>query len=227
MEVNPMDIWRRLNRKIRFEWQKLRLQSCQDFCTKVLKSDCRELTAGTDAIRDSHAAYTRSVSHPSMAISLELANVLHGLTQHFRPARILELGSGFSTFVLARSAETWRGDVTTLEDDATWASKTLEFLARQGISNAQVELLQVQGTGQTQYDFVFLDLNFVEVRKNYIELAFSACTPGGLLVFDDIHKSDYLFEVLDRSRKWRVELYDLKAFTLDTYGRYSLAIVKQ
>jgi hypothetical protein len=53
-----------------------------------------------------HAAYIREVSSPEMAMSLELAHFLLGWCLWKQPKHLLDLGSGFSSYVfrLYRSA---------------------------------------------------------------------------------------------------------------------------
>jgi hypothetical protein len=67
------------------------------------------------------------------------------------------------------------------------------------------------------------DLNFVEVRINYVEAVLDRLAPGGLMIFDDVHKRDYLHALLKLLRKRPGSCYSLQPVTADQFGRYALA----
>jgi predicted O-methyltransferase YrrM len=177
-------------------------------------------------IMDTYDVYTHTVSDPSMAISYELARELHRICENVQPASVLELGSGFSTYVLSRSLSAADARLVSVDDDPIWASKTEAFLRQQGVTHPKVESIDAM-PASLRFDIVFLDLNYVEVRKDFLQVSYDCCKEGGLVILDDAHKPDYMTEILSCSRHWQGTLYSLRRRTLDSMGRYSVAFCKK
>lgn len=171
-----------------------------------------------------HRDYIDRVSRADMAASLELGAFLCAACKSRQPRRLLDLGSGFSSFVL-RSYASLNPGVTTVsvDDDSAWLQKTAQFLAHQGLETENLLLLQdFLNARQDPFDLILHDLNFVEVRINYVEAILDRLAPGGIVVFDDVHKRDYLHPLLKLLRRRQGECYSLKPVTSDQFGRYAL-----
>lgn len=174
-----------------------------------------------------HADYVDRVSRADMAASLELGAFLCAACKSKKPRRLLDLGSGFSSFVL-RSYATLNPGVTTVsvDDDGAWLQKTAQFLAHQGLETENLVLLQdFLDARQDPFDLILHDLNFVEVRINYVEAVLDRLAPGGIVIFDDVHKRDYLHPLLKLLSRRPGSCYSLQPVTSDLFGRYALAYV--
>jgi predicted O-methyltransferase YrrM len=172
-----------------------------------------------------HDDYVNRISRADMAASLELGAFLCAACKSRRPRRVLDLGSGLSSFVL-RSYARSNAAVTTVsvDDDSAWLGKTAQFLDEQGLEKENLLLLQdFLNTRQDPFDLILHDLNFVEVRINYVEAVLDQLAPGGLIIFDDVHKRDYLHSLLKLLRKRPGSCYSLQPVTADQFGRYALA----
>jgi hypothetical protein len=114
----------------------------------------------------------RDTPRSEWSISLTLAKELEAYLQRVRPRRILEVGSGFSTAVLAAYAVWNDAEVVTLEHDPEYHTRTGKGLAKLGLVDP-VDLKQAHLRSQQfgshepylwydiqldgQFDFVFVD----------------------------------------------------------------------
>ena len=175
-----------------------------------------------------HAAYIREVSSPEMAMSLELAHFLLGWCLWKQPKHLLDLGSGFSSYVFRLYRELV-GDaiiVYSVDDHAAWLEKTRHYLENAGLNTEHLYLLtELQGQQTDGYfDLVLLDLNFVEVRKDYIDYTARILAADGAVIVDDVHKVEFLREVKRIARMAGCRLYDIRKATYDGFGRFSIVM---
>jgi len=173
--------------------------------------------------------YVTEISRADMAISLELATVLFAICKTTNPKRILDLGSGFSSFVLRRFAETSPSvKVVSVDDDVQWLEKTKDYLSNKVKNTSNIlSLSNFIESAEFNFDIILLDLNFVEVRKNYIALAVERCSQGGLIIFDDAHKPDFMLEILEQTKGLPIRLFNISHLTRDQFGRYALLGIKK
>src|SRR3954454_24674549 len=84
-------------------------------------------------LRAIHQEYIQSVSTAGMAVSLETAVYLLHLCRATSDTSVLDLGSGFSSYVLRRyAAEAGHAvQVPSVDDDAHWPERPAEFLRQQ------------------------------------------------------------------------------------------------
>lgn len=82
------------------------------------------------------AAVYRAAPASDWAITRDLAIALYRHCEKTRPKRIVEVGSGVSTMMLALYAARHRAEVITLEHDPKWLARTLEALRAVGLDGA-------------------------------------------------------------------------------------------
>jgi predicted O-methyltransferase YrrM len=167
--------------------------------------------------------YVTTVSSPAYAISLPLASFLMRLADERRPGRLLDLGSGFSSYVFRRyAAAAGPGvEVYSVDDDASWLAKTRAYLTREGVATENLiewERLADRGTG---FDLVLHDLGTVASRFETVPRALELVTPGGLLVLDDLDVTPYRHRIAKLVEDEAVRAEDVTPETLDERGRYS------
>ena len=169
--------------------------------------------------------YTEWVSSPDMTMSLELAGLLAALRVVMRPERIVDLGSGFSSYVLRRSRP--RSSVVySVDDSDEWLTATERFLgskevATEGLITWDRFLAERLGG----FDLILYDLGSMRTREDQLGRAADALRDGGVMVLDDCHKTGYRRAVRalvdDRPS---LTLFDLKNLTRDGYGRYAWVV---
>lgn len=171
--------------------------------------------------------YVKHISREDMAISRELAQFLNFYCMRKNPKRILDLGSGFSSFVLRRYASR-NSDVqiVSVDDDAQWLQKTKSFLQSRHLPDEQCiqwcELLESKDIGK--FDFVFYDLGDLKQRTACFQNALSFLSNDGDMLLDDFHKLDYQRTVLRWCSKASLHLYSVKKLTLDNFNRWSVLV---
>jgi predicted O-methyltransferase YrrM len=177
-----------------------------------------------------YAEYTRKVSTPLHAISLELGAVLLSLCRALRPRTILDLGSGFSSLVfrLYASDATPRPSVTSVDDSPEWLEKTRAFLS--GFSVPPDNLLlwaDFLELGPGKFDLVLHDIGDMHVRGRTLSKALGYADRGGLVVLDDIHIRSFRARAEETLAAGGFEAYDLRPLTLDAYGRFAVIVRRQ
>lgn len=220
----------RIIRKINF----LALQAGIDSFSQLKKKEsCNQLNSKTieeskDIIRPYYEQYIKEVSKPDMAASLELVAFLYTLCKLKQFTKLLDMGSGLSSFAFRFYA---KGNpeikVFSVDDDVAWLEKTKEFLNQHQLNTQNMFTLeQFLVSGESGFDCILHDLNFVDVRINYVERIVDIAKANGVIIFDDVHKSDYLFALLTKLKAKTVKMYNLKPITLDQYKRFAMAAVK-
>ena len=179
-----------------------------------------------------HAEYTTTVSTPGMAVSLETAVLLRYLCEQLEPQRILDLGSGLSSWVLRGWAATREGvAVTTCDDDADWLERSRGFLREKGVSTERV-MLWSELEPEDGYDLIFHDLGRMPARIASLPavLALGSRGPGGdrgdsLVVLDDVHKPHYAEVVARELARYEHTYLDCAPLTFDDRERFSAIVL--
>ena len=142
-----------------------------------------------------------------MAVSLELASFLLFLAETVHPARILDLGSGFSSFVLRQV----RGaSVLSVDDDANWLERTSEYLREKKCEDSNLALWnEVVQRSPEPYDLIFHDLALVEQRRATLPRVLE--WSKGWIVLDDGHKAGYMTDIRTCPRNF----YSLRRLAMD------------
>jgi predicted O-methyltransferase YrrM len=176
-------------------------------------------------LKDEHLTYTSKISSPEMALSFELTRFIYRLSKAYRPKKVLDLGSGFSSFVLRKYAkDNLEVEVFSVDDDEEWLQKTKNYLTTHDLSTRNLFSLDefIAEPRRGKFDLILLDLNFVEKRKNYLVFALQLLNEKGVLIFDDAHKVEYLREVKIATKNEAGTLFSVRKQTLDEFGRFSL-----
>lgn len=181
-----------------------------------------------DEMRPIYKEYISKVSSEIMAISFELACFLWSLCETTRPRRILDLGSGFSSFVLRRYqlTATARPEVWSVDESPQWLEKTRAFLDSYDLPDDNlVTLDEFRSSESICFDLIFHDLGNPCTRTRVFDEVLALRHPEGLVVLDDVHRPEYLAKVVERLRMHdSLEVYSLKGLTLDKYRRYSAIV---
>lgn len=174
-------------------------------------------------LNDQYDNYIRTIS--LMAPSLKTLSLLMQLC---KPGdSVLDLGSGFSSYVLRYYANELDLDVWSVDDNESWLDKSFEYCAAMGITkeaNTKFytwETLRALRLDQLSFDVVFVDLGRTRKRPDYYPIILKDyCNENTLALFDDMHKP-----ILKRSLERELKRYDyldipVMERTRDTYGRY-------
>lgn len=174
-----------------------------------------------------HAQYVATVSDSAHAISLELARFILEVASEDHVKRVLDLGSGFSSYVLrAYAAGVPDAVAWSVDDDPGWLEKTRAFLASEGLSTEHLynwsdfqTLASTNGPGP--FDLVVHDLSTVRSRHGTIRFVLRLVRPGGALVLDDMDVDAYRHHVQSELDAAGAKHVDMRNKTLDSRNRYS------
>ena len=136
----------------------------------------------------------------SWAASPDVLLTLLELSQNSKPAHILDLGSGMSTLVLAKSAP--QATIISIDNSEEFAGKTKKMLETHGVTNVDVRVapLKPHASGVDWYDLSKLgdisniDLLFVDgppgsknpkARHPAVTECLSKLNPQAIVVIDD------------------------------------------
>jgi predicted O-methyltransferase YrrM len=177
-------------------------------------------------LRAIYQDYTATVSPNLIAISLELAVFLTVVCQATRPRAILDLGSGFSSFVFRTHASTDPGAVVhSVDGAAAWLDETRRFLERHHLDAARLstwdDFVRVE---RPPFDLVLQDFADFPTRLAMLDQVLARCRPGGMLLIDDMHVPGYRRAVLRQLDQRGLAYYSLRRFTRQRL-RYSYLVV--
>ena len=162
-------------------------------------------------IAPAYTDYVTNVSAPEHAVSHETAAYLHHLCNRLKPAKALDLGSGFSSWVLRQGCN----DVTSVDDNPEWAAKTEAFIGAT-VTSWEQHLAEPGGP----YDIIFVDLANGDLREDAMIHAVPLSAPGGVIVFDDTQHPGHLRVAQQASAFAGLKTFTL-ARTLDCIGRFA------
>ena len=173
-----------------------------------------------------HAHYVSTVSDSAHAISFELARFILEVASEERAERLLDLGSGFSSYVLRAYAAGVPGAVVwSVDDDPAWLEKTRAYLVSQGINTVHMyiwsEFLPLSDDLAGTFDLVLHDLGTVRSRHGTVRSVLRLVRPTGALVFDDIDVAAYRRHVQSELDAAGAKHVDVRNRTLDARNRYS------
>jgi predicted O-methyltransferase YrrM len=192
--------------------------------------DAGALTKCYDELKCLHQDYCMRYSDRVHVVSLEQAAFLLNACHTLNPNRIVDLGSGFSSFVVRSYArENTNCRVLSVDDDPRWLGRTEQFLKEQKVSTDDLLLSKdfFREAHSGSFDLVFYDLGTMQTRAENFEQTLNVLNdrPGSLMIIDDVHKSDYRLIVSRLLRDKRIQFFNLKKITGDEYGRYAYAIL--
>lgn len=190
----------------------------------------RHIAANRERLLPFYEPYIFHVSTANMAASLELATFLYSFCELMKPTRIVDLGSGFSSFVFRHYAAqaSAPAQVWSVDDDPAWLEKTRAYLGEHHLSTSNLELWdRFRQTQHPQFDLVLNDINRPPAREQMIAPSLDLVRPGGVIIFDDIHKPHYRVAVRQAVYRRGYRYYSLQHYTKDRIRRFSgLAVAR-
>ena len=173
--------------------------------------------------------YLAGVSTDIMSISLELAVFLRVLCKVRNPRRIVDLGSGFSSFVLRHhAAETTPAPVVwSVDDSAAWLERTGEFLSAHDLPADNLTTWDAFiARSRDEFDLVLDDLGSPPTRTATLPSALRLIGSDGIVVIDDMHKPWYRPYARRVVREAGLRYVSSRKLTIDNFGRYAAVAVR-
>jgi predicted O-methyltransferase YrrM len=146
-----------------------------------------------------------------------------------KPKNILDLGSGFSSFVFRYYKKlNEKCNVTSVDTSVEWLEKTISFLEKNKLDTQNIytfKQFKKLKNIKHNYDFILYDLGPTSTRAENLEYVLELAKPNCPIVIDDLHNNNYKKDVIDIVSNSRKNLFFLNEETFDVYGRYA-ALVK-
>ncbi len=173
-----------------------------------------------------HTDYCARVGHPVHAASVELTALVLALCERRNVKRVVDLGSGFTSWALRDWARDRDVTVHSVDDSPQWLEKTRAYLAETGLDDDRLHVwadFAEAGFAGT-FDLVVHDLGFMDTRYEVLDTAVGLARPGGLVLLDDMHKPDFRDKALAHLEQQGRTAYSLKKLTRDNLTRFAYAL---
>jgi predicted O-methyltransferase YrrM len=171
-----------------------------------------------------HQGYTSEVSTANYAASLETCTVLYAFCEVRQPTRILDLGSGFSSFVFrlwASTADT-NPNIVSLDDSDQWLDRTRNYITSHGLElTGSIQYSDSLESLESNQDIIFYDYGTLDYRKKALVWILQSLSPDGLLIADDVHRTAYRTHIRTVADTHGYRTRSMRAFTKDAYRRYA------
>jgi predicted O-methyltransferase YrrM len=185
------------------------------------------------SLAPSYKDYISNFSSPLISISLNRAVLLAFLAKTLRPGRILDLGSGYSSYVFRTPGISEAAPETiSVDDSEQWLSETRKFLLKHGCSTKGLvplhELLDESNEfSPPKWDLCFLDIGDFDLRKRILPRLFDAVVEcKSILVIDDFHVRAYRNFIIDLNQQKKTELFSLRKVTRRRLSHAALVLAK-
>ncbi|MHA2046718.1 MAG: hypothetical protein ACW99G_18165 [Candidatus Thorarchaeota archaeon] len=168
--------------------------------------------------------YTTKYSPAKMAVSLELAKYLMEIAVSLQPPSILDLGSGFSSWVF-REYQNKHNPlcfVTSVDDQELYLERSKEFVESQNLPGISfMKLCDFISSPLPRYDLIFYDLGHMRMRIKYMHLPFQCASNGSVIIVDDMHKRHFasLIQSYGAGFRWR-KINE----SVDMFGRFGYRV---
>lgn len=174
-----------------------------------------------EGLKEAYLEYIKEVSEPVWTISWELCVYLDKLLRSLKPKKILDLGSGFSSFLFRQSG----AEVVTFDTDSDWLTKTELFLQQHKLPTTTMFHLESPLSEedrkilQQPYDLILHDLGIADKDRAPIFPMLN----GKVIILDDMHFAEYRAQVKEFFKGRTI--FDLQDDTKDAYNRYAWMVV--
>lgn len=170
-----------------------------------------------------YAEYIKNVS--SMAPSLKTLKLLMQLC--VTGNKVLDLGTGFSSFVLRYYLTDLGIDLISADDNSGWLITTRKYCESQGITytddepNGFEHWKLLPNIVTSPVDVVFMDLGTTRRRVDYYaDVLNRYCNENTLLLVDDMHKKILVHALNQELRHYTYLEIPVMNETKDEFGRY-------
>jgi hypothetical protein len=175
-------------------------------------------------------------SHPNGYYPFGDALLLHGILKKYRPARIIEIGSGFSTAAMLDANQQYFAHQIKLTVVDPFPERLLKLCSREDLDRIEVIKMPVQHVDPSLFqalsanDLLFIDSSHVSKFNSDLNFILFEVLPilskGVIIHFHDIYwPFEYPLELYVKGIAWN-EAYLLRAF-LQFNGSFSILLFPQ
>lgn len=182
------------------------------------------------AIESVHREYCNNYSDEVFSISDKASIVIYNLICFLKPQTILDLGSGFTTWLSYYAAiNSEKTSIISVDSSWEWIVKNEEFLSKHNIDST---IINYRTFNENPPDLpagslIINDIgdpDNLALRESSLGLISHYVRNGAVLFLDDIHKPSVKAAALRFIHENDFRFQDLCPITFDHFGRYSWLI---
>jgi len=183
------------------------------------------LTSCGSEIRPAYDVYVNNVGSVGYTISFETASYLAWLLRAKRCNSILDLGSGFSSYITRQYASAAEYSVicTSVDTENLWLKRTGQFLKLYKMKTTN--LVKPENVCDGSFDLIFSDSS--GDRNAIIKQFIPFLNKNGIVIFDDMHDKPLRIFAEALCEENGLTMYSIRNFTHDYTGRFARIAIKQ
>lgn len=180
--------------------------------TNLLDDDCLK------NVKQDHHQYISEISAPLISISYKQAQFLLRLVASLSPESILDLGSGFSTYIFAlynKCISANKVNIVSVDESSFWLKATTDFLAQKHLNVDRVTTYEeyLENNIKGKYEFYFVDIGGFELHLEIIESLLQNSNHDYFIVVDDFHVPNYRSSLKSIVNNNKRTILSLRKFT--------------
>lgn len=210
----------------------LRLSSNDYFAGRMLGLDTfatKERNQYVKKLLGHYSEYICATSNIEMTASLSVISLLVLLCKQPQVKRVVDLGSGFSSFALRLFAESHSINVCSVDDNQAWLEKTRQFLDQHSLNTKELYTWDEFRSKEVEaFDLVFHDMGNMQTRIEAFSQVMTLGHNATYYIMDDVHKSKYRQQLkakIEAGQKY--QYISLEILTRDSIGRHSGLVMKR
>lgn len=169
-----------------------------------------------EILRPAWHDYVSHFSAPLISLSLNRATFLFFFSKLIQANQILDLGSGFSSYVFGLHIQQHgTGAVISVDDSDFWLGETRRFLEKHKVAVSQLwSLDQYHKSEHQTFDLGLLDLGNISMRQQLLPNLLNKVKRNQMiLILDDFHIPVYRRFIIHLCKEMEVSLYSLRKVT--------------
>lgn len=142
-------------------------------------------------LKDMYSYYTTNISNQSMAASLKCCVFLLCLYEALEPKKILDLGSGFSSYALRYFSGRFlpESEIYSVDSSKGWLEKSKQFSQVNTLDSEHFYHWDEIKNKKIPFELIFMDIDFSKNRVNYYEpVCKQFLAEKTFMLVDDMHK---------------------------------------
>ena len=176
-------------------------------------------------IKKDYLDYVTNISDPIMAASLRSCIFLVCIYETIKPNKILDLGSGFSSYTLRyfKNKFNFNTKIYSVDSSIDWLDKSKDFCKKKNVDVSNFYSWDDIKNMTMPFDLIFMDIDKTKKRIAYFDHIYSHyLSKNTFMLVDDMHK------ILIRNKIKQINIphkkYRVYNETIDKFKRFGLLI---
>lgn len=144
----------------------------------------------SDELTERYIDYTTNVSDTIMPASMRCCVFLICMYEVLQPERVLDLGSGFSSYALRyfKDKFSWNTEIYSIDNYDWWLGKTIDFCTQNEVDTNHFYIWKQIKDMEIPFELIFVDIEFRERRLKYFDPVYKRfLADKTFMLLDDMH----------------------------------------